>query len=415
MRRAPTDPEGGALTFAWDLDDDGQFDDSTLPNPQWTFQTSGKHDVRVRVRDPQATTSIGLTANLRRQHRAAATDLHADVLHDVARRPALLLLGRGQRSGGRPAPALDDALDPADAALPGSCHVHTIQTWAGFAAGSFVAPDHEYPSWLELELLVTDAGGRTATAAVALLPQTVAMTFASSPAGLVVAVGNHSGPTPFVRTLIVGATTTVSAPAPQDVNGEPYGFSSWSDGGAATHLVVAPAAPGTLSATFLPYADVSLTQVLSSDRAVVTGRVRSTLTIANAGPGVAPNVRVTATLPDGMALVSSAPPGVCATAGSSLTCNLGSLASTAQTGLDLVLRASRRGPAAIALTVRSNAPDADPSDNAATRNVVVRPVGDFNDDGHEDLMLQSSVSGTVLVIFMNGPIPIGLNVLTPDR
>ena len=130
---------------------------------------------------------------------------------------------------------------------------------------------------------------------------------------------------------------------------------------------------------------------------------------------MAPNVRVTATLPDGMALVSSAPPGVCATAGSSLTCNLGSLASTAQTGLDLVLRASRRGPAAIALTVRSNAPDADPSDNAATRNVVVRPVGDFNDDGHEDLMLQSSVSGTVLVIFMNGPIPIGLNVLTPDR
>ncbi len=33
----------------------------------------------------------------------------------------------------------------------GGCHVHPVQTWLG-ASGSFNAPDHEYPSWLELRL-----------------------------------------------------------------------------------------------------------------------------------------------------------------------------------------------------------------------------------------------------------------------
>ena len=54
----------------------------------------------------------------------------------------------------------------AAAALPASngedCHTHALQTWAGTATGSFVAPDHEYPSYLELELTATDASGLAA-------------------------------------------------------------------------------------------------------------------------------------------------------------------------------------------------------------------------------------------------------------
>ncbi len=37
-----------------------------------------------------------------------------------------------------------------------SCHTHVLQNLTG-AGGSFVAPDHEYPSYLELELTATDA------------------------------------------------------------------------------------------------------------------------------------------------------------------------------------------------------------------------------------------------------------------
>ena len=45
--------------------------------------------------------------------------------------------------------------------------------WNGAAGGSFVAPDHEFPSHLELTLTVTDSGGKTGTDSVRLDPDTV--------------------------------------------------------------------------------------------------------------------------------------------------------------------------------------------------------------------------------------------------
>ncbi len=42
---------------------------------------------------------------------------------------------------------------------PSDCHTHTLQQYEGVASGQFVAPDHEYPSYLELRLTVRDAAG----------------------------------------------------------------------------------------------------------------------------------------------------------------------------------------------------------------------------------------------------------------
>jgi len=42
---------------------------------------------------------------------------------------------------------------------PSSCHSHLVETFSGVASGSFVAPDHEYPSHLELRLTATDSSG----------------------------------------------------------------------------------------------------------------------------------------------------------------------------------------------------------------------------------------------------------------
>jgi hypothetical protein len=50
---ASSDPQGSALTFAWDFDNDGQFDDASGATP--TFTNVGRDDVyvlRVRVTDP---------------------------------------------------------------------------------------------------------------------------------------------------------------------------------------------------------------------------------------------------------------------------------------------------------------------------------------------------------------------------
>ena len=45
--------------------------------------------------------------------------------------------------------------------------------------------------------------------------------------------------TPFARTVILGSSNSLSAPPTQSVNGIPYQFASWSDGGAATHNITA--------------------------------------------------------------------------------------------------------------------------------------------------------------------------------
>jgi hypothetical protein len=50
--------------------------------------------------------------------------------------------------------------------------------------------------------------------------------------------------------VIVGSSNTISATTPQTLNGTTYAFDSWSDGGAQTHTVVAPASAATYTATY---------------------------------------------------------------------------------------------------------------------------------------------------------------------
>src|SRR3712207_7914819 len=55
------------------------------------------------------------------------------------------------------------------------------QSFDGVAGDSFPAPDHEYPSHLELRLTATDSGGLTDTKSVRLDPRTVSLTLSTSP------------------------------------------------------------------------------------------------------------------------------------------------------------------------------------------------------------------------------------------
>ena len=133
---------------------------------------------------------------------------------------------------------------------PSDCHTHLIQTWTGVSSGSFVAPDHDYPSYLELRLTATDSGGLSSTTSVSLQPRTATLSFDSVPSGLQLAVGSRVGTTPFQQVLIAGSKTTVSASTPQLLGSGHYGFVGWSDGAPATHDVVAPAGGEKYTATF---------------------------------------------------------------------------------------------------------------------------------------------------------------------
>jgi hypothetical protein len=133
---------------------------------------------------------------------------------------------------------------------PSNCHEHTLQTFTGVASGSFTAPDHEYPSYLELKLTATDSTGLTHTVSRRLDPRTVTLTFQSTPGGLRLTVNGAGGTATFARTVIVGSSNSISAVTPQNKGGQSYVFQSWSDGGAATHNIVAPATATTYTARF---------------------------------------------------------------------------------------------------------------------------------------------------------------------
>ncbi len=247
---ASTDPDGDPLIYAWDLDGDGEYDDSTSPSPTGTFDV-GTTTVRLRVSDDEGESDV-----------SDPIAIHADNTPPTATidAPASSLLW----SAGDTVAFAGSATDPQDGTLdaasmhwdlnirhcPSNCHTHFIRSWSGKAGDSFSAPDHEYPSHLELTLTVTDSGGLTDTKTVSLEPNTVALTVQSSPAGRTVALNGNVAAAPLTATVIANSNNSVSASSPQSDGIDTYSFESWSDGGGQSHNVSAGTADSSLTATF---------------------------------------------------------------------------------------------------------------------------------------------------------------------
>jgi glucose/arabinose dehydrogenase len=238
---------GAGLSFAWDLDGDGQYDDATTVSPSRTY-AAGISTARLRVTDANGVVALSSPITISAGNtRPTATIDRPTAATSWAANQSIAFAGHGT--------------DPQDGALgaarlqwsveinhcPSGCHIHPLQSFPGVASGSFVAPDHEFPSYLTLSLTVTDTGGLQNTATVRLDPRTVRLTVDSAPAGLQVALDDEAGPAPLTKTVIEGSSNSVSTTTPQ--NG--LAFAGWSDGGGASHQVV-PAADTTLVARFAP-------------------------------------------------------------------------------------------------------------------------------------------------------------------
>ena len=260
-----SDPEGTPLQYAWDLDNDGSFDDGTAVTASRTFTNPGNFTVRLRVTD------AGL---------ATGTDTETISVGNTPPTPVISTPTVGttfkvgdtinfsgsatdQQDGNMPASSLSWTLVQQHCAP--NCHSHQVQTFPGVASGSFAAPDHEYPSYLELTLTATDSFGTAASVTRRIDPQTVVLTFQSAPTGLSLTVNASASTTQFQRTVIVGSANSVTATSPQTVGGTTYSFASWSDGGSQTHAITAPATNTTYTATytssgisFTPIADANI-------------------------------------------------------------------------------------------------------------------------------------------------------------
>jgi PKD repeat protein/glucose/arabinose dehydrogenase len=246
-----SDPNGDPLSFAWDLDGDGAYDDSTATRPSYTYSAAGSYTATLRVTDSTGasdTDSVTITVGGNTAPTAVITTPTAGTTWKVGDVITFSGSATDAQDGNLPASAL--AWDLIMHHCPSTCHTHLMQEFDGTFSGSFTAPDHEYPSYLELTLTATDSGGLTNTKSVRLDPKTVVLTFQTSPGGLLLVVDGASSKAPITRTVIVGSKHTISATSPQSKGSKTYVFMSWSDGGGQTHDIVAPATATTYTARF---------------------------------------------------------------------------------------------------------------------------------------------------------------------
>jgi glucose/arabinose dehydrogenase len=247
-----SDPDGDALSYSWDLNGDGTYGDSTAANPSFTYATAGTFTVRLRVTDARGASSTSAPVTIT----VGAGNTAPTPVIDTPASSLTWAVGDTINFAGH-------ATDAQDGTLPASaltwqvilnhcttgCHTHGVQTFTGAASGSFAAPDHDYPSSLEIRLTARDSAGLTATRSVTLQPRTVNLTFQSNPTSLQLSAGSTTTRAPFTITAIVNQSLGLIAPD-QKYRGKNYAFVSWSDGGAQTHTIRAPSAATTYTATY---------------------------------------------------------------------------------------------------------------------------------------------------------------------
>ncbi len=245
---ASRDPDGDALRYAWDLDGNGAFDNGTAVRATWTYSSPGRYVASLRVTDTSGaadTESITISVGLPTVQISAPLATRTWSVGE-----SISFSGSATDNAGNQIPpsGLRWSLIVDHGACP-ACHEHVVQTFSGVASGSFSAPDHDYPSSLRLVLTATDSSGLQNSRHVALQPRTTILDFATAPTGLSLTVNGSTSRTPFSRTVITGSTNSISAPSPQQLRGK-HVWERWSDGGAQTHTVVAPATRTTYTATY---------------------------------------------------------------------------------------------------------------------------------------------------------------------
>ncbi|CAN5531965.1 PQQ-dependent sugar dehydrogenase [soil metagenome] len=244
VRFSSAGSRGDTPTFAWDLDGDGQFDDSNLASPTRSYSTAVNVTVRLKVTD-----ALGSAVSAPLVVRPGNTPPVATI--DAPAASLKWTPGQNVAFSGRASDADEPGLGRSSISwsvlllhCPAACHVHTVQSFAGVESGSFTLPDHELPYYLELTLTVTDARGATDVKTVKLDPA-VRLRVQSDPPGVPLSLDGASSPDPLESTRKTGTPRAISAP---DAYGD-LRFDGWSDGGAPSHSVT-PTEDTTLVARY---------------------------------------------------------------------------------------------------------------------------------------------------------------------
>ncbi|HEU4944490.1 MAG TPA: PQQ-dependent sugar dehydrogenase [Solirubrobacterales bacterium] len=236
-----SDPDGDPLQFSWDLDGNGTFETSGGETKTLNLASAVNRQVAVRVSDGDLSSVARITLYPGDEPPQVTIDApQEDLLWRVG--DEISFSGTALDYEGHHLPGLSYYWSARIAHCPlgpESCHKHPLQVFAGVKEGSFVAPEHDYPSYIELTAGVADDRGLTASETVRIDPHTVDFGIASDPAGIPLTAGLKAAPAPFSLTAIEGSNVVLSAPQTAQLGGATYTWTGWSDGGSRAHTVVA--------------------------------------------------------------------------------------------------------------------------------------------------------------------------------
>jgi glucose/arabinose dehydrogenase len=249
-----SDPDGDPFTYEWDLDEDGVYEKVGSDKTQKLTLTETEQKQRevkglspnrvfvVRVKDA-AFSSIARVTVYPGDKPPTVEIVSPGPDFEWAVGDDIQLWADAENSKGEPLTTplhyywetrLAHCPEPGN---PSACHVHPLQTFAGIRGPEFTAPQHEYPSYIEVVLRVSDLRGLSGVASMDIDPRTVNLSIGSTPSGIPLQAGEVKALSPFSITAIDNSAIQLSAPTTALLGGRTYTFSSWSDGGPNAHPI----------------------------------------------------------------------------------------------------------------------------------------------------------------------------------
>ncbi len=250
-----SDPSSEPLTYEWDLDGDGTFETTGDKEESKTYTKaeldeaegkgeSGNRVVAVRVEDGTGLTSVARITVYPGDKPPVPTITGPAPSFKWAVGSEIDLDADAVDANGDPITAplpyywitrLAHCPNPAN---PEACHSHPLQTFSGIRRPEFIAPQHDYPSYIEVILRVSDERGLSGTVRREIFPQTADLSVASDPPGIELTAGSTETATPFSTAAIEGSEILLSAPPTAELNGRTYVWQGWSDGGTRAHSIL---------------------------------------------------------------------------------------------------------------------------------------------------------------------------------
>ncbi len=234
------DRSGGVLDYSWNFSN-GDFSDE--PNPQYVFTEKGDYRVELSISDEEGNFNHAALIIQAGNTPPKASIQAPDDTQLFAGGEEVYFQGSvvDQEEG-----ELDVSLYQWRAAIIGGEVSPVPISPDGAGGGSFIFPAELGEAFVELCLSALDSRGLKGASCIDLYPKTRMLRLLSEPPGLDLSFNGRNYTTPAEIVVQVGMQATVAAEREQDG----YQFVSWSDQGAASHLLVMPDRDMELSATY---------------------------------------------------------------------------------------------------------------------------------------------------------------------